>query len=53
MLDAFLLKIFLHLKIFKLRSIIALYVLYFYLKLILRPSKEALEGFLGFRFILQ
>jgi hypothetical protein len=51
--DAFLLKILLHLKIFKLRSIIASYLLYFEIKLILSLSCEGIEGFLGFRFILQ
>ena len=51
MLDAFLLKIFLHLKIFKFSSIVASDFLHFELKLILSSSKEALESFLGLRFI--
>jgi hypothetical protein len=52
-LDAFLLKILLLLKVLELRSIVTPYLLHLGFEFILSSIYEVLEGFLGFRFILQ
>ena len=52
-LDSFLLKKFLHLKVLEFGPVVAPYLLHLELKLILSSPEEALEGPLGFRLILQ
>ena len=53
MLDPFLLKELLHMKVLELGPVVAPYLLHLELKLILSSPEEALEGPLGFRLILQ
>ena len=52
-LDPFLLKKLLHLKVLEFGPVVAPYLLHLELKLILSSPEEALEGPLGFRLILQ
>ena len=52
-LDPFLLKELLHLKVLELGPVVAPYLLHLELKLVLSSPEEALEGPLGFRLILQ
>jgi hypothetical protein len=51
--DPFLLKELLHLKVLELGPVVAPYLFHLELKLILSSPEEALEGPLGFGFILQ
>ena len=51
-LDPFFFKELFHLKVLELGPVVAPYLLYLELKLILSSPKEALEGPLGFRLIL-
>ena len=53
MLDPFLLKEFLYLKVLELGPVVAPYLLHFELKLILSSPEEAFEGPLGFGLFLQ